>query len=360
MVITMPFKDINKRREYHRIYMKEHYIPHTPKEYNKTCISCNKEFKTNRCDTNYCSQKCYQKEYYSKPEQLIKFAKYRQEHPNVGKEYYQKNREHSINRAVEWRRNNVDKARVNDKNSYEKHREERIQKSINYSLKRNLNNNHRIQTSKLCKYAGCPRRVRIEIEGNIKYTEYCRNNGFMKNGTIMHRDLSSWARNFDRLKLRYDLLHTLGDVFTKSIMVENEQYVISGIPDDYRVIRDVKTNKKYVSILEFKTTFKKRMWSNEIEMAKLQLMLYIWIMRPYIEQLGYTLWKRHWLEIYSQKSKRLIRRVPVYEDIEMDKRVKYMIEALLGLHPITLPPEYLCKHCPEPIKDVCGRYGSSK
>ena len=179
----------------------------------------------------------------------------------------------------------------------------------------------------------------------------------MVKGTEMHASYNSWAKSFDRLKVLYDLKHKYQLPYTRGFITPEYSIQIRGLFDDLRVIRDARSNEKFVSFIELKTISKKHMWIAEVNSAIFQLELYLWIMRPYIERLGYKLWKRHYVEIYSQRTGRLIKRIVVYEEPDMQKRIEHIIRSFQGLEKMQVPSKSsVCRICPRAIKSECSWY----
>ena len=177
-------------------------------------------------------------------------------------------------------------------------------------------------------------------------------NESMQTGTKMHWQYSNPYKSFDRRLLRYQLETKYGRVFERKV----DNILIRGSPDDYRVLFNPRTQEKFVSIIEVKTTNKPKMWYAEILAAQFQLELYLWIMHPYIEKLGWKIHSRNYLEIYSQKTKRLIKRIMVTEDKTIEERIRYIVRSFQGIEPTHYPPNYTCKICPKNVKEVCSKY----
>ena len=175
----------------------------------------------------------------------------------------------------------------------------------------------------------------------------------MVKGTEMHESYNSWAKSFDRMQVLYDLKYSAKLPYTRGFITPEYSIQMRGLFDDIRVIRDVHTNQKFVSFVELKTTSKRTMWRCEIDSAILQLQVYLWIMRPYIERLGWRMHSRHYVEIFSQKTGKLIKRITVYEDPDMIERICYILRAFQGLEKVTYPHKSTCLICPKYIKKEC-------
>lgn len=210
------------------------------------------------------------------------------------------------------------------------------------------------RVSQLAHFAYCPKRSRIEIFDHPPF-DASTNTGAMVKGTAMHADYSCPYKSFDRRLFRYQLEKKFGKVFQKQV----ENIIVRGIPDDFKILWYVQKGVKYVSLEEVKTTMKKRMWVAEINAAVFQLQLYIWLLRPCIEQLGWKIWRRHWVIVYSQRNGKIIRRVPVYEDPNIEDKVKWILRVFQGLEPSTYPPTFVCKGCPKTVKEKCSKWISS-
>jgi len=208
------------------------------------------------------------------------------------------------------------------------------------------------RVSELALYQFCPKRSYITIfnKDSLEYEKYTSKNKYMVKGTQMHQFYSSWSRSFDRLKVLYDLKYSIPLPYVRNL--DNIQ--IRGVFDDLRVIRDFSDNKKYVSFIELKTTHRKRLWSNEINSAIFQLQLYIWIMKPYLDKLGYKLHSRHYVEIYSQVTGKLIKRIVVYEDKNIENRIRDIVKVFFKEKAMSYPPKYVCKRCSKIIKEKCS------
>lgn len=211
----------------------------------------------------------------------------------------------------------------------------------------------RIRVSDLSKFALCPKRSKLEGLRQID-RGYSRTTSVMAKGTRMHFEYSVPYKSWDRRQLRYDLEDNYGRVFTRDL----DKDEIRGIPDDYRILlvfKDRKLSHKLVSIVEVKTTSKKKLWRVEEDVAILQLLIYCWLMRPLLENLGHKLHERHYVEIYSQKTNKLIKRISVDLQPEkyMEEYIRGIIEVWYGLRKMTLPPRWVCKKCPKAVKEKC-------
>lgn len=178
----------------------------------------------------------------------------------------------------------------------------------------------------------------------------------MRRGSEFHFEYSCPYKSFSRRLLRHQLNETYGRVFEKQV----DDVLIRGSYDDLRVLFNPNSGDKVVSLIEVKTTYKQRMWNCETDSAIFQLQLYIWLMKDAIEALGYKLHSRHWVEIYSQHDGRLLKRIPVYEDPDIENRIRHILRVWEGLEPMTYPNESTCKICPQNVKAECSRWKERK
>ena len=213
---------------------------------------------------------------------------------------------------------------------------------------------YRFRCSQLAHWDFCPKRCKLEVFNQVEKGD--GDNKAMQKGTELHWEFSVPYKSFQRRLLRYQLLTKYGRVFERQI----DNILIRGSPDDYRVLFNPRTQEKFVSICEIKTTSKNHMWYAEVKAATLQLQLYIWVMEGYIKALGWQLHKRHYLEIYSQKDKRLLRRIMVEADPNIEFKIRHILRAFQGTEPWRYPESYVCKICPRPVKKECWLYQQRK
>jgi CRISPR/Cas system-associated exonuclease Cas4 (RecB family) len=205
----------------------------------------------------------------------------------------------------------------------------------------------RVRISDLAQYKFCPKRSKLQ-----RFREFTQSgNKFMAKGNTMHWQYSCPYKSFDRRKLRYKL-EQITHVFTRNI----DNWEIRGIPDDFKVLFNPRTQEKWVSIVEIKTTNHTRLWNNEENAAIFQLQLYVWLLEPYLTRLGYKLWRRHYVEIYSQKDGKLLRRIPVEPLSNVEDTLRYIFRSYQGLEKWRYPEEWVCKRCPKNIKLNCQRW----
>ncbi len=206
-----------------------------------------------------------------------------------------------------------------------------------------------VKVSALAYASVCSRSSRIRNES--RFTRYGNlDNSPKKIGIEMHDTYSSYYKSFDRRYLRYQLIDRYGNVIERI----TRNIVVRGKFDDLRVLIKFPSLDKVVSIIEVKTTSRKDLYWYEKEASKFQLQIYIWILKPLIERLGYKLHSRHYVEIYSQSNKRLIERIPVYEEPDMDRIICNIIDSWYGLERSRYPPVDVCKKCP--VKEKCPRW----
>lgn len=203
----------------------------------------------------------------------------------------------------------------------------------------------RFRVCDVARFPQCPERSKLQA---LRRVDKVKGSNPLLKGKEMHFYYSVPYKSFDRRLLRYKLTQ-LGRSFTRDI----DKHVIAGRPDDYRVLFCYPSGSKVVSIIEVKTTSVKRLWATEVAVAIFQLQLYIWLMEPILTQLGYTLHYRHYVEVYSQKTGKLLRRVVVYKDPNIEQVLHDIFRAWLGMKRMTLPKLYVCKKCPRQVKREC-------
>ena len=186
-----------------------------------------------------------------------------------------------------------------------------------------------------------------------------QSNKSMEKGNEMHWILDkgpNWIykgpkRDWYQNVLRYKLWTQFGKVFER----EFDGNLIVGIPDSYRILSifDFKHVKqsKVVSIIEHKTT--SRPWIQE-RMAIFQLQLYIYVMEPYMKELGYELHKRHYVEIYNQQTGRLMKRICVEPYLYIEDKIKWILDQWRGLQPLSYAKN--CHQCPKRVKLLCPKF----
>ena len=164
----------------------------------------------------------------------------------------------------------------------------------------------------------------------------------------MHTQYSTPYKDFERRVFRYRLKETYGPVLSRKF----DFYEIRGIPDDYVIFTH--KNDKYVSIIELKTTHKHKLILAELKSFIFQLQLYIWILEPLVHTMGYHLSNNHTLEIRSQQDNHLIKEVTVSPYPNMQKRLGHIFDCFRGTEKMTVPPRWVCRTCPKPVKEACN------
>lgn len=204
-----------------------------------------------------------------------------------------------------------------------------------------------VTVSALSKFATCPKRSKLE--GLHKVGKNSRSKS-IRTGNAMHWEYESPFKCFDRRLLRHNLECVMEyGAFQRTLGILDEVVLIRGRPDDYKIVG------KKVSLIEVKTTSKKRLYQYELGSAVLQLKIYMWLMESYIKKLGYELAAQHYVEIYSQKDGALLKRVIVYQPITV-KELRHIFNVWQGLERMTYPPMWICKRCPKQVKKHCDRY----
>lgn len=210
------------------------------------------------------------------------------------------------------------------------------------------------RASKLSHFPICPKRSKLESWRYLPWEEVESRSGVLRKGNELHYIYSVPYKSWDRRLLREQLLRAYGLVFQK----QTGNIVVRGTYDDLRVLST--RNGKVVSLIELKTTSKKRLWQPEIESAMFQLQIYVWLMREAIEALGWRLHSRHYLEIVSQKTGRLIERILVREDPQIEEKIKFILRVFQGLERAQVPPDWICRTCPRHVKKECDWYKMRK
>lgn len=191
------------------------------------------------------------------------------------------------------------------------------------------------------------KRSKIEIFGR-PYQIEGTSKGAVYRGNRLHFLYSYPYKSFDRILL----LSRLPLKLEKQI----RDVMVKGVFDDLRVIRNIQNNSKFTVLVEVKTTSKKYMWEREIKAAIRQLQLYMWALRDKLKVLGFPLWKRGYVEIYSQKTGRMMRRIPVQYDEQIEDWILNVVECFKGLKKVSTPYLRVCKFCPKNVRGVCDWY----
>lgn len=209
----------------------------------------------------------------------------------------------------------------------------------------------KFRISDLAQFANCQFRSKLQA---TKQVAKPRNSNPMSVGREMHFQYSLPYKDFDRRLLRYKL-STIGKSFKRKL----DGHIITGRPDDYRILLHHE-KKKVVSIIEVKTTSKRNLWINERYAGIFQVQLYAWLMEPILEELGYEIHCRHYLEIYSQKDKHLIERMAIHCNPKMEDVLRQIFKAYNGQARIKFPPQWVCRNCPRQVKESCWRWEAIK
>ena len=203
--------------------------------------------------------------------------------------------------------------------------------------------------SKLSHFVFCPKRSKMEIFHRTYGITTKSGISAIKTGNRLHYQYSFPNKSFDRVLIRTKL-NNKNKEYTKQV----DNIVVIGHYDDLRVLRY--NNAKFTSLVELKTTSKKYMWSVEIMAAVKQLQLYMWLMKEQLEKLGFPLWKRSYVEIYSQHTGRLMRRIPVEYDSNIEQWIRHVADCFRGLEKVSIPHIGVCRKCPKNVRDACDWY----
>ena len=212
-----------------------------------------------------------------------------------------------------------------------------------------------LRVSSLCHVEICSKRAKIEsFNHKLARIPYGKDSALAK-GKKLHAQYGQYNIDFDRDRLMANLaVYKVGRAFQKVIEIPECTIVVRGDYDDLRILTT--EIGKVVSFIELKTTGKPYMWSLEIRAAIRQLQIYLWLLKDLCEQIGYPLWKRHYLEIFSQNTGALLRRISVAYDENIEKWIEAAVLQFLGLAPMTIAPYAYCSICPQQIKKECSYY----
>ena len=178
----------------------------------------------------------------------------------------------------------------------------------------------------------------------------------MAYGTRLHKIYSRQHGSFDRLRVRSDIFSYSGKVQQRTLEYPNFKVVVRGIYDDLEV-NFTPPSTKTISIIEVKTTSKSHFTSVELAAGIFQTQLYVWLLTPLLNELGWKLDETHYLEVYSQEDGRLLHKLEVEAAPDMEEALKNIIESFLGLAPLHYPPEWVCKKtCPAIVKKRCEKW----
>ena len=212
-----------------------------------------------------------------------------------------------------------------------------------------------LRVSSLCHVEICSKRAKIEsFNHKLARIPYTKESPLAK-GKRLHAQYGQYNVDFDRDRLRANLeVYKIKGAFQKVLELPECTVVIRGVYDDLRILTT--EIGKLASFIEVKTTGKPYMWSLEISAAIRQLQIYLWMLKELCEAIGFPLWKRHYLEIFSQNTGRLLRRISVEYDQEIEQWIEAAVLQFLGLSPMTIAPYQYCKICPQQIKKECCYY----
>ena len=196
----------------------------------------------------------------------------------------------------------------------------------------------------------CTKRSKIEVF--LPFSKGKSNpNGPVATGNRMHGQFSYIGVDFDSNLVLKRLEKFL---VRRSFQKQLDNIVVRGLFDNLRVI--TYNGQKYCVLSELKTIIKKKLWFRELKAAIRQLQLYMWLVKDYLDVIGYPLWKRGYLDIYSQRTGNLIKRIPVEYDPNIEEWIRDVVNKYKGLASFQLPPFYYCKRCPIQVKSRCSYY----
>lgn len=213
----------------------------------------------------------------------------------------------------------------------------------------------RVRVSDLKYWVICGRRVRIQLQN--KYTPEANiKTKSMNAGTEFHnkeirQNQYPWNLELFLYKL-WDKVDGNGkysgtDTFHTTFLKRIGPYEVRGIPDGYVL------HNKEVSIVETKTSYPS---IYDIKISTAQLLLYCWLMEPYIKDLGYTLSNTHYLR-YWDRDKNVLRKEITLSPTLADKDVLRILDSIFeGTSSYRIPEDYeTCKSCPRWIHSKCRR-----
>ena len=203
----------------------------------------------------------------------------------------------------------------------------------------------------------CPIRSKIILLN--KNNDFININRAMKTGTRMHEIYSMPNKSFNRMLVkarlrRYSRKKYGMDIFSKEIKTKRYIIRVNGAFDDLRIVKV--GDKNYTVLVELYTTSKKYVWTHEIKMKVRQLQIYMWLLKDLLDKVGFPLWKRSYVEIYSQKTGELIKSIPVSYNDNIEEWIKYVSECYEGIRAVRIPDYKICKHCPRNIRGICSWY----
>ena len=194
----------------------------------------------------------------------------------------------------------------------------------------------------------CSKRAKSETfsvsRGTIKY----KRGSALDIGKRLHRqygfyqidyssDFKSMLREEERQRLKDNLTsYKINGAFQRVLELPEVTVVVRGDFDDIRLLES--KIGKLASFIEVKTTGKKYMWSLEVQAAIRQLQIYLWMLKELCEELGYSLNKHHFLEVFSQRTGERLNRIPVEYDEHIESWIKLAVYKIMGIAPMNLAP----------------------
>lgn len=129
---------------------------------------------------------------------------------------------------------------------------------------------------------------------------------------------------------------------------------LTGHPDDFQVTPD-----NEVAIIEYKTS---RMPLYLIKrfllpVAKFQARIYPYVLEPTLEQLGYTMYHKHAVQIHSSKDLSMLHyKIVDYNSAHVERDILDIFDYYK--HPEKMVPcaKWKCKYCSKTYKAVCPHY----
>lgn len=228
----------------------------------------------------------------------------------------------------------------------------------------------KINVSELASYAFCPERCKLILLGIVQFDETVKRSPARNIGLEMHEKLCQPYFSYEQRVVKHHLNHHQSRIYER----EFDGHVLHGRFDNLKVETQMidGEKKEVVTLIEYKTTSKKRFFRFEKEQAKFQLELYCWLMKPYFDLLERKLSNKHYIEVYSQQvylregrfeliDRAEITIIPEQLDLkeylfdlgEERKTLGRILAEFGGLAPMKYPPEWKCKYCPKPIKAKC-------
>ena len=213
-----------------------------------------------------------------------------------------------------------------------------------------------LRVSSLSHSEFCDKRSKIEtfMGSSHDYKGASNPKGPIAIGNRLHSQYSYMYRDFDSdLVLNRLERYLVRGAFQKQV---GEDITVRGSFDNIRVIENGYDGMKYTVPLELKTIDKKYLWNREILAAMRQLQLYMWLVKDLLEETGFPMWKRGYLEIFSQHTGELLRRIPVDYDENIEEWIKEVVNKYKGLTKMVVPHYAYCKRCPVQVRSKCNWY----